>query len=149
MLLTYRLQLLAVSVVWGSPLVPPSGLPGGSDGKESASNVGDLGSIPGWERPPGGGHGNSFQFSCLENPQGKEENLAGYSPWGPKESDTTEQLSTETLALYWLLGIHWASLVAQRLKRLLAVQETLSSYSPCGHARQSVRHINNNSENTC
>ena len=34
------------------------GFPGGSDGKESACNVGDLGSIPGLGRSPGGGHGN-------------------------------------------------------------------------------------------
>ena len=37
-------------------------------GKESACNVGDLGSIPGLGRSPGGGHGNPFQYSCLENP---------------------------------------------------------------------------------
>ena len=41
---------------------------GGSDGKESACNVGDLGSIPGLERSPGRGHGNPLQYSCLENP---------------------------------------------------------------------------------
>ena len=35
-----------------------SGVPGGSDGKESSCNAGDLGSIPGLERSPGGGHGN-------------------------------------------------------------------------------------------
>ena len=45
---------------------------GGSAGKESACNVGDLGSIPGLGRSPGGGHGNPVQFySCLENPHGK------------------------------------------------------------------------------
>ena len=44
------------------------GFPGGSDGKESACNVGDLGLIPGLGRSPGGGHGNSLQYSCLENP---------------------------------------------------------------------------------
>ena len=44
------------------------GFPGGSDGKESACNVGDLGSIPGSGRSPGGGHGNPLQYSCLENP---------------------------------------------------------------------------------
>ena len=37
------------------------GFPGGSDGKESACNAGDLGSIPGLERSPGGGHGNPLQ----------------------------------------------------------------------------------------
>ena len=44
------------------------GFPGGSDGKESSSNEGDLGSSPGLERSPGGGHGNPLQYSCLENP---------------------------------------------------------------------------------
>ena len=44
------------------------GIPGGSDGKESACNVGDLGSIPGSGRSPGEGNGNPLQYSCLENP---------------------------------------------------------------------------------
>ena len=39
------------------------GLPGGSDGKESACNVGDLGSIPGLGRSPGEGYGNPLQYS--------------------------------------------------------------------------------------
>ena len=42
--------------------------PGDSDGKESACNGGDPDSIPGLGRPPGGGHGNPLQYSCLENP---------------------------------------------------------------------------------
>ena len=42
--------------------------PSGPDGKESACNVRDLGSIPGLGRSPGGGHGNPLQYSCLENP---------------------------------------------------------------------------------
>ena len=41
---------------------------GGSDGKASAYNVGDLGSIPGLGRAPGEGNGNPLQYSCLENP---------------------------------------------------------------------------------
>ena len=68
------------------------GLPWWLDGKES-SNVGDLGSIPGLGRSPGGGHGNPLQNSCLENPHG-QRSLAGYSPQGHKESDTTERLNT-------------------------------------------------------
>ena len=39
-----------------------------SDGKESACNVGDPGSIPGSERSPGEGNGNPLRYSCLENP---------------------------------------------------------------------------------
>ena len=44
------------------------GFPGGSDGKASARNVGDPGSIPGLERSPGEENGNPLQHSCLENP---------------------------------------------------------------------------------
>ena len=44
------------------------GFPGGSVGKESAYNAGDLGSIPGLGRSPGGGHSNPLQYSCLEDP---------------------------------------------------------------------------------
>ena len=43
------------------------GFPGGSDGKETAYNVGDLGSIPESGRSPGEGNGNLPQYSCLEN----------------------------------------------------------------------------------
>ena len=42
-------------------------IPGGSDGKESACNAGDLGSIPGLGRSPGEGQGKLLQDSCLEN----------------------------------------------------------------------------------
>ena len=44
------------------------GFPGGSDGKESAYNAGDPGSIPGVGRYPGERNGNPFHYSCLENP---------------------------------------------------------------------------------
>ena len=65
------------------------GFPGGSDSKESACNAGDLGSIPGLGRSPGGGHGNPLQYSCLENPHG-QRSLVGYSPRSLKQSDLTE-----------------------------------------------------------
>ena len=44
------------------------GFSDGSDSKESASNAGDLGSIPGSGRSPGEENGNALQYSCLENP---------------------------------------------------------------------------------
>ena len=47
---------------------PSMGFPGGSDGKPSACNAEDLGSIPGSGRSPGEGNGNPLQHSCLENP---------------------------------------------------------------------------------
>ena len=43
------------------------GFPGGSDGKESGFNAGDLGLIPRLGRSPGGRHGNPFRYTCREN----------------------------------------------------------------------------------
>ena len=60
----------------------------------------DLGLIPGFERSPGGGCTNPLQYPCLENL------LVGYSPWGHKELDTTEQLSTLKAA-----GLTWQVLM--------------------------------------
>ena len=73
---------------------PFEGFPGGPNGKESACNVGDMGFIPGLRRSPGGGHGYPLWYSCPENPHG-QRTLACDSPWGGKESDVTEQLSTQ------------------------------------------------------
>ena len=64
-------------------------IPSGSVGKESAYNAGDLSSIPGLGRSPGVRNGNPLQYPCLEISLG-QRSLAGYSPWGFKESDTTE-----------------------------------------------------------
>ena len=57
-----------------------------SAGKESACNAGDLGLIPGLGRCPREGKGYPLQYSGLENSM-------NYSPWGHRESNTTEQLS--------------------------------------------------------
>ena len=82
------------------------GFPGGSDGKESACNVGDLGLIPGLGRSPGGEHGNPLQYSCLENPL-ELRSLASYSPWGRKELDNTERLSiAQHMVLYVLISLN-------------------------------------------
>ena len=66
---------------------PHRGFPGGSDGKESACNVGDLGLIPGFDswvgRSPGEGNGNPLQYPGLENPH-EQRSLVGYSQWGHK-----------------------------------------------------------------
>ena len=92
------------------------GFPGSSAGKESACNVGDLSSIPGLGRSAGGGHGNPLQHSCLENLHG-QRSLEGYSPWGRREWDRTEGLSS----VYAYIR---ASLVAQWEGICLPVQET-------------------------
>ena len=61
------------------------GFLGGSDGKESTCDVGDLGSIPELVRSPERGHGNPHQYSCLENPGG-QSSLEGCSPWGRSQT---------------------------------------------------------------
>ena len=73
------------------------GFPGSSDNKESACNAGDPGSIPGSGRSPGEGNGCTLQSVFLPG----ERSLSGYSPWGGKDLEMTEQLtlslSTEDL----------------------------------------------------
>ena len=58
--------------------------PGGLDGKVSAFNVGDPGSILGSGRSPGGGNGNPLQYTCLEKSHGRRS-LVGYNPWGSQK----------------------------------------------------------------
>ena len=65
------------------------GFPGGSDGKESACNAGDLGSVPRWGRSSGEGNGNLLQYFCLEDPKDRgawRATVHGVT----KESDMTE-----------------------------------------------------------
>ena len=68
--------------------VRQKGLPQWLRDKESACNAGDQCSMPGWERDPGGGHDNPFQYSYLEN--SKDRGSWGYSSQDRKESDMTE-----------------------------------------------------------
>ena len=63
--------------------------PGGSDGKESACNAGDLGSIPGLGRSPGGRHSNPTPVFLPGEFHG-QKSLVSYRPKGHKELDTTE-----------------------------------------------------------
>ena len=56
----------------------------------NAGDIRHMGLIPGSGKSPGGRHGNPLQYSCLENPHG-QRSLVGYSPWGHKELDMTEE----------------------------------------------------------
>ena len=73
------------------PLASVMGFPDGSDGKESACNAGDPGSIPELGRSPGEENGNPLQYSCLENSMDREAWRA--SVHEVTESDMTEQLT--------------------------------------------------------
>ena len=82
-----RLKQLSSS----SSSIQSMGLPGALDGKESACSVGDLGLIPGWERFPWRRPWQPTPVFLLGEFHG-HRSLLGYSPWGHKESDTTELL---------------------------------------------------------
>ena len=80
------------------------GFPGSSDGKESACDAGDLGSIPGSGRSPGEENGNPLQKSCLENTMDRGAWQA--TVHGVAESDTTEQLHFHR-ASWASQGVQW------------------------------------------
>ena len=86
-------------------LIDIRGLPYSSDGKESAYNAGDPGSIPRSGKSPGEGNGNPLQYSCLDNSM--DRGAWRSSPWGCKELDTTKQ-PTQTLPPGWA-AIYWVT----------------------------------------
>ena len=93
------IDFLGRKVPWKRLPTPVSlGFPGGSDGKESTCNVGDLVSIPGSGGSPGGGHGHSLHCFYLENPHGQR--------WAPvhgvEKSRTQLNDSTQQVDLYFL-----------------------------------------------
>ena len=69
----------------------------GSGGKGSTCCAGGLGLIPGLERSPGEGNCNLVQF--LTRKSHGQKSLVGYSPWGCKELDITEQLTLTYLSI--------------------------------------------------
>ena len=75
------------------------GFPSSSDGKASTCNAGDLGPIPGLERfpPPEKEMATHSSILAWRIPMDKRS-LVGYSPWGRKESDRTEQLTHTPLS---------------------------------------------------
>ena len=94
--------LFAGYSLWTSFSLAEDLTPLSSDGKASVYNAGDPGSIPWSGRSPGEGKGYPLPYSCLENSMDQDTvhgvqsmGSLGYSPWGRKESDTTEWLHFE------------------------------------------------------
>ena len=95
-------------------------IPGGSDGKASVYNAGDLGSIPGLGRSPGEGNGNLLQYYCLENPMDRGAWQA--TVHGVAKSQT--RLTDFTFRIYFINTSFPGSWVAQVVKSLPTMQET-------------------------
>ena len=96
--LSQTVRMLGVHVCFGD--ICEIGLPSWYQVKNPPTKAGDVGSIPGSGRCPGGGNGNPLQCSCLENPQG-QRSLVGYGPWGRKRvghDSATEDTSKTELA---------------------------------------------------
>ena len=99
--------------------------PGGSVGKESACNAGDLASIPGSERSPGEGKATHSSILAWRIPWTEEP--SGYSPWGHKESAMTEWLTfslslsrlTETSSSTQLIQVRSTNFLIPNLMQIL------------------------------
>ena len=86
--------------------------PSGSDSKESPANAGGLSLTPGLGRYPEEGNGNPLQYPTPGTSHG-QRSLVGRSPWGCKESDTTQQLNSRTHAPGSTSGVdHYGALWA-------------------------------------
>ena len=148
---TFGIHLLIYSMSFYIPRCPVGGLPQWLSGKQSAYNAGAAGNsdlIPGSGRSPGEGNGNPLQCSCLENPMDRGTWRATVHGV-PKSWTQLKPLSMHTPTLWvpgglgpWLtllslahvrdwgagvdewIEIYWASLVAQMVKHLPAMQET-------------------------
>ena len=110
------------------------GFPGGSVSRESICKVGDLSLIPELGRSSGRGHGNSLQYSCLENPHG-QRSLVGCSTWGWKESDITEWLSTQHMCSFGFEGlrqgewkVHQSQKTLETLKQALELVNCMGEF---------------------
>ena len=88
------------------------GFPGGSDGKESGCNAGE-------------GNGYPLQYSCLENSM-----VRGYSPWGRKESDMTEQISLSLFTFSKKKGKETIEVIVYTSPKWILIQTWIMLGSP-------------------
>ena len=103
--------------------------PGGSDGKASAYNAGDPGSIPGLGRSPGEGNGNPLQYSSLENPMDSF----------PHNSTVKNPLTMQEMQETWVWSLGWENppeegmaIHSVFLPRESHRQRSLAGYGPQG-----------------
>ena len=114
--------------------------PGGSEVKASASNAGDLGSIPGSGRSPGEGNGNPFQYSCLENP------MDGGSWWATVHGVAKSQTRLSDLTFTFTSILAWRIPWTEEPGKLLSMDckesdMTRATYHACKTRGSVVRNL--------
>ena len=97
---------ITINPILQQPMMYVLDFPSGSNSKESACNAGDPGSIPGLGKSAREGNGNPIP-GFLPGEFHGQRSLAGYSPWGRKESDTTERLTHMMRVLLSSLCCMW------------------------------------------
>ena len=115
------------------------GFPGGSEGKASACNTGDLGPIPELGRSPGEGNDNALQYSCLENPMDRGAWRA--TVHGVIESDMTERLHSPTHSLIRLSTVEMYFLTVLEIRiswKLYGRIKTCLFPTSCGYHQSLV-----------
>ena len=119
------------------------GFPGGSDSKKFACNLGDPGWIPGLGRYSGEGNSYPLHPVFLPGEFYGQKSLAGYSPWGCKESDTTERLTLSTLSkalrksnFTRLLHQHLLFMVGKKVTQMTRAYTLVFQTLLCNRCRQ-------------
>ena len=97
---------ITINPILQQPMMYVLDFPSGSNSNESACNAGDPGSIPGLGKSAREGNGNPIPGFLPREFHG-QRSLAGYSPWGHKESDTTERLTHMMRVLLSSLCCMW------------------------------------------
>ena len=106
-----------MQIIFTFHITVPKGFLGGSDGKDSAFNTGDLGSIPWLERSPGEGNGNPLQYSCLEYPMNSKTRWAAVH----RVTKSRTQLSNE--------HFHFLTISKNEINEFLISKYSCSSFS--------------------
>ena len=110
------------------------GFPGGSDGKESTYNEGDLGSIPGLRRSPGGGHGNPLQYSCLENPMHR----GAWRVQSMRSQRVGHDWQTKHMSVYTHMHKHKFLIIKEKELGTTQTRQSLKYPSKCSHNNEKL-----------
>ena len=118
------------------------GFPGGSDGKEFAYNVEDMGLIPGLRRSPGEGNGYPLQYSCLENSMDSrawQATVQGIAKSWTHLSDFHFHLCVYINIYVWFLLLHFSSFCLHSMTLCITISQKLMPHQAEVHFIYHIR----------